>query len=350
MSETLPESVTGLSSLGLDLDAERIYRHILATRGGTAHAIAQALRLPLGPVGRSLQLMVELGLLRTAHTDVPAYVAGCGVQPSGEHEVSYVPEPPNRTLGRLFQSQASRLIQAGVAVEQLAQLYLAAREREQDGHPPLRVVQGTEQVNEAIHDLITATGSQLLQLDRQPYVRASEPRALGEAMFELLGRGVELRTVYAADAHRVDGYATYLAQAAELGEQARVIGHLPLRYLVSDGSCAVLPLAAQGPWVTAALFLYDSLFVADLVQGFEEVWQRATPLALGPTRREDSPFTPAEVTLLLMLAGDLTEAAIGRQLGTSARTIGRRLAVLQRKLGAHTRFAMGAEAARRGLL
>ena len=51
-----------------------------------------------------------------------------------------------------------------------------------------------------------------------------------------------------------------------------------------------------------------------------------------------------------MLSTDMTEAAIGRHLGASARTVGRRLAELQHKLGAQTRFGMGVEAARRGLL
>ena len=61
-------------------------------------------------------------------------------------------------------------------------------------------------------------------------------------------------------------------------------------------------------------------------------------------------MTDDEVTLLRMLADDMTEGAIGRHLGASTRTVGRRLARLQGKLGAHNRFALGVEAARRGLL
>lgn len=354
MSDGVPEPPLGwpggLSALGLDLTDERVYRYVLSTHCATVRDIARSVRLTQPAVERSLERMIELGMLRATSSEIPAYVAGEGVGPSGLVEQVYVPEPPNRTLGRLFQNQAAGLIRAGVAVEQMAQLYLTSREREPGDHPPLRVVQGTDSVNEAIHDLITATGSQLLLLDRHPYVRDSEPRHLGDAIFDLLARGVELRTIYAADAYRVEGYAVYMSQASQFGQQARVAENIPLRYLVSDGNCAVLPLTAEGPWLSSALFLYDTLFVADLVRCFEEFWNRATPLEGDDATDESETFTAEEVTLLVMLSSELTEAAIGRQLGTSARTIGRRLAILQHKLGTHTRFGMGAEAARRGLL
>ena len=66
--------------------------------------------------------------------------------------------------------------------------------------------------------------------------------------------------------------------------------------------------------------------------------------------RDCSELGADEVALLRMLATDMTEAAIARQLGASTRTIGRRLAGLHAKLGARNRFELGAEAARRGIV
>ena len=88
--------------------------------------------------------------------------------------------------------------------------------------------------------------------------------------------------------------------------------------------------------------------VEDLRHAFEELWTRATPLS--NRDGSEAAFTEGELLLLRMLSSDMTEGAMGRHLGASPRTVGRRLAVLQHKLGAQTRFGMGAEAARRGLL
>ena len=215
------------------------------------------------------------------------------------------------------------------------------------------MVEGVDEVNRAVHDLLSTTGAELLNLDRQPFARASSPYSLQNAVIEMLGRGVDVRTIYAGDAFRVAGYASYMRQAARTGERARLLAHLPVRFVVSDRGAAILPLAAHGPWVSAALVARGPVLVSDLVGLFDEAWERASVIddADGAAATIAEPeFTDDEVALLRMLANDLTEGAIGRHLGASARTVGRRLALLQHKLGARTRFGLGAEAARRGLV
>jgi DNA-binding NarL/FixJ family response regulator len=49
--------------------------------------------------------------------------------------------------------------------------------------------------------------------------------------------------------------------------------------------------------------------------------------------------------LITLLLSGLTDEAIARQLGTSHRTIQRRVAALMSELGAHTRFQVGVQAA-----
>jgi DNA-binding NarL/FixJ family response regulator len=100
------------------------------------------------------------------------------------------------------------------------------------------------------------------------------------------------------------------------------------------------------------------------VQAFEELWDQAEParsaVPPGPgggpaptaaaAAGSGSELNEQEVALLRMLADDMTETAIGRHVGASARTVGRRVARLHRKLDARTRFSLGVQAARRGIL
>ena len=71
------------------------------------------------------------------------------------------------------------------------------------------------------------------------------------------------------------------------------------------------------------------------------------PLAALPSRPA---LTHDERVLLQLLAAGLSDHAVARRTGVCTRTVGRRLARLQEKLGSRTRFGLGVEAARRGLV
>jgi sugar-specific transcriptional regulator TrmB/DNA-binding CsgD family transcriptional regulator len=346
-TDATPRAALGV--LGLSATEERVYRHVLSARAGSARVVARVLRLPIAEVEHVLARLTAMGLVRGLRTEVPAYVTGQGVQPSGVREVRYLPEPPAPTLGALIEARAADLVSAGATVERLAELYERSVERD-DRARPAEVVEGVDAVSRVVHDLLTTTGVELLNLDRQPFVRADAAGTLPAAMLDLMARGVEVRTIYASDAYRVAGYAEYMQQAAAAGERARMLGHLPLRFVVADRGTAVLPLAADGPWASAALVVRGPVLVADLVQTFEDLWEQAVVTDDPGAVSRDEEFTEQDVALLRMLAHDLTDVAIGRHLGTSERTVGRRVSGLQRRLGAGTRFAMGAEAARRGLV
>lgn len=337
-----------LSPLGLSPGDERIYRQVLTSRGGSARTIARVLRTSTTQTEQGLHRLLGLGLISRSNIDMPAYVPGGGVQPSGSREVHYVAEPPAATLGAMLKTHAAQLISAGATIEELSVQYVG---HALDASPPgrrLHVVEGVAAVNQAVFGLLSASRSEILNLDRQPFVSAQRPRAIQPAMFEALARGVRVRTIYSGDAFRVAGYNEYMTEAARLGEDARLSTHLPIRLMIVDGTAVLFPLSAEGPWISSAAVAYGNVLVEDLTHVFEDLWTRATPLT-GHDEGERG-FTGPELILLRMLSTDMTEAAIGRHLGASARTVGRRLAELQHKLGAQTRFGMGVEAARRGLL
>jgi DNA-binding CsgD family transcriptional regulator len=342
-----PARTAGLGPLGLSPVEERVYRQVIATGGGSARGTAQLLRLPQVEVEQALVRLQALGLITRNNAETLSYVPGQGVAASGSREVQYVPEPPTDTLGALLQTHAANLISAGATVEQLARLYGRRQPDEAHVTDAATVVVGSA-VNEAVYEMLCTARVEILNLDRQPFVRPVDPHPLVPAMLDALERGVAVRTIYASDAFRVAGYNEYIRLACDLGEQARLLPQLPIRFMVSDGASGILPLAAEGAWVTAALVVHGQLLVQDLVHTFEDLWARAATLS--SQEPDDDAFSEPEMALLRMLSTDMTDTAISRHLGTSPRTIGRRLAQLQHKLGAHTRFGMGVEATRRGLL
>ncbi len=335
-----------LRAVGLGALAERVYAALLATRSGTAADLAGVLRTGPGAVDRALAELSAAGLVRLAPSDVPGYAPGTGVAPGGPGQARYVACPPVRALGDELRERAVELVATGAAIEELGGRFATrAAAGEHDGLA--EVAGGCAAVAQAMHGLLVSARNDVLVLDRQPYVQSVVRPPAPAVMADALRRGVAVRTIYAADAFAVAGYAGYMAEMAALGEQARQLERLPLRFVVVDGAAAMVPLDRDGAWVTAALVVRGPALVQDLVQTFEELWERAGP---GTPEQADGDVTDDEVGLLRMLAADMTEAAIARHLGSSTRTVGRRLAQLQTKLGANTRFAMGVEAARRGLV
>jgi DNA-binding MarR family transcriptional regulator len=341
----LHDVADAVRALGLDPAQERVYEQVARSPGPTAQGCARRLHLPVAEVRRALAHLVELGLVREEHSDVPEYVRGLGVRPSGATEARYATQPPSAVLAALLRRQAADLVRAGATVERLGQL---STQPTAPGARPTGVadvVTGSAAVAAEVARLLATTRRELLHLDRQPFVRGAGGAQLRRAMVGVLDRGVRVRTIYARDALRMAGYASYMADAERLGEHARMLPHLPLRLVVCDRDTAVLPLLVDGPWVEAALVVRAPPLVDDLAQAFEQLWDRAGEDSATPPALDD-----AQAQLLRMLTADMTEGAIARHLGLSTRTVGRRVARLQRALGVRTRFGLGAEAARRGLV
>jgi DNA-binding NarL/FixJ family response regulator len=103
----------------------------------------------------------------------------------------------------------------------------------------------------------------------------------------------------------------------------------------------------------AALVVHPSGLLEVLNRLFEGLWQRAPPLRLPtagaqPASRLHCPPRDDERLIALLLSG-LTDEAIARRLGIGYRTAERRIAELMGRLGAHTRFQAGVQAAFRHL-
>lgn len=166
------------------------------------------------------------------------------------------------------------------------------------------------------------------------------------AEISLLARRVSCRTVHPLTVLEEPGQAERIRALARLGGRARVAPTLPLSMVVID-RCEAL-VCSDGRSGVVAVVRHPALCEA-LVALFEAVWERAAPVFT--ELREGIPDLDAEDHAILeLLNAGMTDDVIGRQLGISERTVRRRVAGLAGRLGAGSRFQIGARAVRRGWL
>lgn len=128
---------------------------------------------------------------------------------------------------------------------------------------------------------------------------------------------------------------------------------LPMRMVIVDQRVAllILPRTLEGqdvPTGVDAVLVYESPLLRALERLFRSIWSMAIPAQAALTAAGDSSERDQQV--LQLLASGVPDAAIGRALGVSERTVARYVRDLQERLGAPTRFLLGVRAAQRGLL
>jgi DNA-binding CsgD family transcriptional regulator len=121
---------------------------------------------------------------------------------------------------------------------------------------------------------------------------------------------------------------------------------VPMPMVVMDRHVALLPISSADTQL-GAFEVHAGGMLAALCALFEQLWHAASPLHQ-PLRRNDDGLTAQEVEVLRLLSCGLTDEAVARKLGLSARTVRRTIASLNDRLRANSRFQAGAQAARNG--
>lgn len=173
------------------------------------------------------------------------------------------------------------------------------------------------------------------------------PRA-APGFFAAMERGVRARGLYGVSIlEDVEGLAA-VHQCIAVGEQARVFAQVPLNLMLFDDKRALFSVPGQSGARRSIIIVHESGLLDSLVSLFDVFWQMGVPLS-AESQVVDTLHGPGaeEQQLLSYLAAGLTDEAIARDLGVSARTIGRRIARLEEMLGAHSRFQLAVQASRR---
>jgi len=114
------------------------------------------------------------------------------------------------------------------------------------------------------------------------------------------------------------------------GHRVRVVDQPLIKLLIADEETAMVQLEAGRSIVLGAPL------VRLAVELFESVWQRSRPYL-----REDGDLDPADRRLLQLMLSGLTDAATAHQLGTSPRTVQRRLRALMDAASVSSRVQLG---------
>ncbi|MEV0268064.1 hypothetical protein AB0H43_04745 [Hamadaea sp. NPDC050747] len=314
-----------LDAVGVSAAAVRVYRAMLRSPGRPVDAgLAEEVGFP---VARLADLVGEL---------MQAELVERG---DGGHRA----RDPKVGIAALVRGRQEALEQVLQAASALAVEYAEGITR---GEPSrlAEVVDGERAAVDMMMELVGSATREVAVLDAPPYVDHDASAKAEESAF---ARNIRNRAIYATAALELPGRYDVIMAAIRAGEQARTLADVPLKLIVVDGVRALLPLSVREGRIRSVIVVHPSLLSSALAALFESLWERAAPL------RPDTPGLPDDLdevdrALLTLLGSGLKDEAMARQLGVSARTLGRRITRLLDRLGATSRFQAGIQASRRG--
>ncbi|MEV8100329.1 helix-turn-helix transcriptional regulator [Kitasatospora sp. NPDC085879] len=330
-----------LEILGLDQEAERLYRLMLAHPHDGVVELSQRFAAPPAQIRRLLDRLSGLALVHPAAQE--GEFPGTGFRPV----------PPEVAMELLLARQ-----QADLAAQQLkieASRAAAARLiaecsalRPQEAASHGEQLTGPEEIRSRLSRLADETMHEIMTFAPGGAHTEADLEASREPNAALLDRGIVIRTVYLDSVRNHQPTARHLQWLSDHGGHVRTVPTLPIRMIISDRRLAVLPIDTADARAGAVL-LQGSGTVTALCALFESFWSNASPLS--SPRASDSNGLPAqEAAVLRLLAHGLTDEAIAKRLGVSPRTARRIAADLMERLEARSRFEAGVHAVQDGWL
>ncbi|GAA4508296.1 helix-turn-helix domain-containing protein [Actinoallomurus oryzae] len=327
-----------LEMFGLDEAQEAVYLTVLDLPSVTCSDLRRRRPdLPPERIDAALDHLEKNGLV--AHRTTP-------------HD-RYVAVPPDIALLDWLQRRTSALLEAQSTIGTLTKRYQAVSRHEEPA-ALLEVVLGVSALDRW-NQCLAGANREIRVFERPPYSELRPWVAAGTAnpiQMDLLAKGVRCRLIYDRAAIDARPNLDELREGIEGGEEARVVGELPLRMTLIDDQLALLPLRHEHPVSEGMLLVRPSPLLTALSALFEAVWQQAPPLIIdcipGEGGEDPARLDESLVVIAGLLVAGLSDQAVARHLGVSVRTVERRIQRLAAALGAKTRFQAGALAARHG--
>ncbi len=327
-----------LRQLGLDGDAERVYRTLLERPDADLSILADLAEMTEQQTSAALSELADLALVLwdAGNRAQPQLVdPGVALQALVSHHEAQIA------------AQTHQLEQSRLAISQILAVRDAASRCGRDFG--IERFDDLSAVREKLDELAGTCREEVWSFNTGGPQSAENLARSRPANEETLQRGVRMRAIY-LDSVRNDPFSAEHAEwLTGLGAAVRTTPTLPIRMLIVDRATAVLPIDDQDS-SQGALVVSGRGMVAGLVALFLSTWKAAVPLGPRVGRPEAEPLSAPERHALRLWAQGGTDAAVGRALGVSDRTVRRISDSLARRLGAHSRFEAGARAVETGWL
>lgn len=326
-----------LTALGLDAVAESVYRAMLADPAGGVAELVTRTGQPEHAIRDALDLLSELALVRPSAEQKGRLRA---VSPDIGMEILMARQQAE-LAAQQQRLEASRAVAAQLIAE-YADLRPAA------SSPGVEQLLGIDQIRDCLTRLTREVTSEVISFapgGAQPTAQMDASQPLDA---QLLGRGVQMRTVYLSSVRNHQPTVDYANWLAGLGGQVRTVPTLPTRMIITDRSTAVIPVSSDDTAAGAVVLTGHGTLTA-LCALFDSVWADAQPL--GEAAPKDiRGLSPQEATTIGLLAQGHTDEAIAKRLGVSQRTARRIATDLMERLGARSRFEAGVRTVQHGWL
>ncbi|GHJ48870.1 LuxR family transcriptional regulator [Catellatospora sp. TT07R-123] len=324
-----------LEPLGITDLMQSVYLALLRLPDIGVREIAAELGVDQDTVRATLDELVRLELVRMRWEEPPEFRA-----------VS-----PELGLAALLEREQAKLAQRNHEIARsraaVANLLINHAEiKANSNDPAVERLIGMEAIRERLESLARSCRTEALSFMPGGAQSAESLRASRLLDEQAMCRGVRMRTVYLDSMYNDARTTAYALWLQEMGSEVRTIPVLPVRMLIVDRECAVVPIDNDRSGA-GAVVLTGAGLVEALVSLFFFVWEMSTPV--GTSKSSDSTELSAqEKHVLRLLAAGYTDEAMARRLGVSVRTIRRGTAELLQRLGAQSRFQAGVLAAERG--
>ncbi|ADB34418.1 transcriptional regulator, TrmB [Kribbella flavida DSM 17836] len=319
-------------STGLGAENEAIYLALVRQGAATVTELAERAGSTLEDVLRAVDALQSEGFVH--RTPPPRELV--------------VPVPPELAVEQLVQRQEEELERVREAAYRLAaEAYNQAGNRRTE--ELIEIVSGQTAVNLAFDRVQRTARQEVRELVAPPYAASAE---VNRTQLARQADGVVYRVIYDSSALEDSLLSASAVSHVRAGEQARIADDLPTKLAVADRELALLPLDWATPAHDAALLVHPCSLLDALVALFETVWGRASPLSVtaGETLAAEDPLSADDRYLLSLLVAGLTDEAAAARLGTSRRTVARRVQLLMERTHSRSRLQLGWHARERGWL
>jgi DNA-binding CsgD family transcriptional regulator len=260
-----------------------------------------------------------------------------------------VPVEPSRAVDQALISVQRRLLdqhrmilRAREQMDVLQRSYVATVDEHDSG---IRVYTDPAEIGALSVELCLSAEREFSNLETAHYRNPPDGRSAKVPPAEVLERGVRFRNVYSRAVLELPFAGEMVRRCAEGGWELRVLPDLPMKMVLADDRAALLPLDPTG--MEGAVLVRSPVIVAALRMYFELLWDRAQPLHDSDV---ESKFSPAQRSVLRLMIGGMTDAAIARHLDVSERTVRRHISAALDVLGVDNRITATAVAVREGWL